>query len=254
MTAAAASSGAGWLPVVLVLGLAFWASARRRRRARPSGPRSAPKNRPLRTPRRRPRGGRRRRQPGYRRRRPPARTPLAAARYGRSSSAPSSAAGPGAAGRHGARRGLGAAGHPGFRAAVELQGVARAGSARHRSGGLARPTDAQRGRTRQRLQRGRLRRARLVHLRPRLRRHRRLQPRCLHRHVDGQPVAERGEVRRRRGELVALPHRRRREGARPARQPHQPGHPRHVQRRVHHLGRARAADPRRSAVRAGDAR
>src|SRR5689334_23556076 len=38
MTPAAASSGAGWLPVVIVLGLAFWASARRRRRARPSGP------------------------------------------------------------------------------------------------------------------------------------------------------------------------------------------------------------------------
>src|SRR6476659_7198417 len=38
MTPAAASSGAGWLPVVIVLGLACWASARRRRRARPSGP------------------------------------------------------------------------------------------------------------------------------------------------------------------------------------------------------------------------
>ena len=35
VTPAAASSGAGWLPVVIVLGLALWASARRRRRARP---------------------------------------------------------------------------------------------------------------------------------------------------------------------------------------------------------------------------
>ena len=145
-------------------------------------------------------------------------------------------------------------GTPGVRAAAELQGVARAGSARHRPRGFARSADVERGRARQRLQRGRLRRAGVVHLRPRLRRHRRLQPRRLHRHVDGQPVAERRQVRRRRRQLVALPHRRRREGARPARQPHRTGHPRHVQRRVHHVGRARAADPRRAAVRDGDAR
>ncbi len=37
MTPAAASSGAGWLPVAIVLGLALWAARRRRRRARPSG-------------------------------------------------------------------------------------------------------------------------------------------------------------------------------------------------------------------------
>ena len=47
MTPAAASSGAGWLPVVIVLGLALWASARRRRRARPQAPRSAPRRRGL---------------------------------------------------------------------------------------------------------------------------------------------------------------------------------------------------------------
>ena len=47
MTPAAASSGAGWLPVVIVLGLALWASARRRRRARPQAPRSALRRRGL---------------------------------------------------------------------------------------------------------------------------------------------------------------------------------------------------------------
>ena len=157
------------------------------------------------------------------------------------------AAWPGVVDRHGARRRLGAARHARVRPAAELQGVARAGSARHRPRRVARSADVERGRAGQRLQRGRLRRSRLVHLRPRLRRHRRLQPRDLHGHVDGQPGAERREVRRRRRQLVALPHRRRRQGARPARQPHQPGRPRHVRRRVHHVDRPRAADPRRAA-------
>jgi hypothetical protein len=37
MTQAAASSGAGWLPVAIVLGLALWAARRRRVRSRPAG-------------------------------------------------------------------------------------------------------------------------------------------------------------------------------------------------------------------------
>ena len=55
-------------------------------------------------------------------------------------------------------------------------------------------------------------------------------------------------------QLVALPHRRRRQGARPPRQPHQPRRARHVRRRVHDVDRPRAAGARRLPDRARHAR
>ena len=153
-----------------------------------------------------------------------------------------------------AGRRYGAARAAGLRAAAVLQGIAGARPSRHGAGGLARPADLRGGRARQRLRRGRLRRAGLAQLRPRLRRHRRVQPGHHHRHLAGQPDPQRGQVRGRRRQLVALPDRRRRQAALPARRGDLRRHPGHVRRGVHHLHRAGAADPRGGAADARAAR